>query len=79
MDHMYDVVANVDDYKHFVPWCRDSKILETKPGHLRAFLEVGFPPLIERYTSILTLVRPNLIKVSFELFCAPLCIANRHD
>eukprot|EP00795_Rhopilema_esculentum_P014453 gene14453-5515_t len=62
MDHMYDVVANVDDYKHFVPWCRDSKVLETKPGHLRAVLEVGFPPLVERYTSILTLVRPNLVK-----------------
>ena len=63
MDHMYNVVANVDDYKHFVPWCRNSKIIETKPGHLRALLEVGFPPLVERYTSILTLVRPNLVKV----------------
>ena len=63
MNNMYDVVANVDEYKYFVPWCRDSKIIETKPGHLRAVLEVGFPPLIERYTSILTLVRPNLVKV----------------
>jgi len=62
MDHMYNVVANVDDYKHFVPWCRNSKVIETKPGHLRALLEVGFPPLVERYTSILTLVRPNLVK-----------------
>eukprot|EP00112_Aurelia_sp_Birch-Aquarium-sp1_P017425 Seg404.5 transcript_id=Seg404.5/GoldUCD/mRNA.D3Y31 product="Coenzyme Q-binding protein COQ10 A mitochondrial" protein_id=Seg404.5/GoldUCD/D3Y31 len=62
MDHMFDVVANVDDYKYFVPWCRNSKIIETKAGHVRALLEVGFPPLIERYTSILTLVRPNLVK-----------------
>ena len=65
MDHMFDVVANVDDYKYFVPWCRNSKITETKAGHVRALLEVGFPPLIERYTSILTLVRPNLVKVRF--------------
>lgn len=62
---MFDVVANVDDYKYFVPWCRNSKIIETKAGHVRALLEVGFPPLIERYTSILTLVRPNLVKVRF--------------
>ncbi len=67
MDHMYDVVANVDDYKHFVPWCRNSKITETKPGHMRAVLEVGFPPLIERYTSILTVARPNLVKVGLYM------------
>lgn len=65
MNNMYDVVANVDEYKYFVPWCRDSKIVEIKPGHLRAVLEIGFPPLVERYTSILTLVRPNLVKVWF--------------
>ena len=66
MDHMFEVVANVDDYKHFVPWCRNSRVVETKGAHVRAVLEVGFPPLVERYSSILTLVRPNLVKVRMQ-------------
>lgn len=64
MEDMYAVVSDVDDYKHFVPWCRDSVILIRKPGHLKAKLAVGFPPVVEKYSSSVTLVPPNLVKVS---------------
>ena len=63
MEDMYRVVADVDEYKHFVPWCRNSVITERGQGYAKANLEVGFPPLIERYTSMITLVPPNLVKV----------------
>ncbi|XP_029190517.2 coenzyme Q-binding protein COQ10 homolog B, mitochondrial-like [Acropora muricata] len=62
MEDMYAVVSDVDDYKHFVPWCRDSVVLTRKPGHLKAKLAVGFPPFLEKYNSSVTLVAPNLVK-----------------
>ncbi|XP_057292422.1 coenzyme Q-binding protein COQ10 homolog A, mitochondrial-like isoform X2 [Hydractinia symbiolongicarpus] len=62
MEQFYDVIANVDDYKYFVPWCVASRTFQKSETYARADLEVGFPPISEKYSSILTLARPNLVK-----------------
>ena len=63
MEHMYDIVAEVDKYTEFVPWCTKSEIYNRRPGFLNCRLAVGFPPIEERYNSAVTLHKPDLVRV----------------
>lgn len=59
---MYQVVADVRNYKKFVPFCKKSNVIIDKPDFLKAELEIGFPPISESYTSNVTLTRPYLVR-----------------
>ena len=52
---LIDLVLNIDDYKEFLPWCVNSKILtnkkEKKNLYVTADLEIGFKSFNEIYTS----------------------------
>ncbi|KAL4443874.1 hypothetical protein ABPG75_011611 [Micractinium tetrahymenae] len=59
---VYDVVAAVEHYHQFVPWCQRSNVLLRRPpGYLEAELEVGFQMFVERYTSKVTLQCPSAV------------------
>lgn len=57
------MVAAVDLYHGFVPWCQRSEILQYHPdGSFDAELEIGFKFLVESYVSHVELERPKRIK-----------------
>jgi coenzyme Q-binding protein COQ10 len=61
MSVLYNVVSDVDNYKHFVPWCKDSVVLERNGNKVTAELVVGFQYLQERYVSNVTLTPPHTV------------------
>ena len=67
MDQMYDIVADVSKYNEFVPWCKLSSCDPPKKSgkHYKCHLTVGFGPIVEKYTSIVTVSRPHLVRVSW--------------
>lgn len=61
-EQMYSVVADVENYRKFVPFCKKSDIISRSKEQLRASLVIGFPPINESYTSKVTMIRPHLVK-----------------
>jgi len=50
-DQLYDLVANVQDYPQFLPWCMGARIRERGENFLVADLIIGFKMFRERFTS----------------------------
>lgn len=65
---LYDVVSDVDNYQHFVPWCKQSAVIRRKDKtHITAELEVGFSLFSEKYSSEIELNEPfSVVAVSKE-------------
>jgi len=54
---MYQVVADVAAYEHFVPWCHSSRVISRGPDEssIEAELSVSFGPYRESYVSKVSL------------------------
>lgn len=63
---MFDLVADIESYPEFLPWCSGARIKSRDGDNLVADLDVGFGPFSETFTSRVTLVRPERIDVEHE-------------
>jgi len=59
---MFDVIHDTENYKHFLPFCRQSTVKVQEKNSAKTYLEIGFPPIIESYVSHITFERPHMIK-----------------
>lgn len=64
-EQMFAVVAAVDLYEDFVPWCQRSRIIRRhENGSFDAELEIGFKFLVESYVSHVEMEKPKYIKTT---------------
>lgn len=61
-EQMYSIVSDVGSYRNFLPFCKKSDVIEKKTDFLKGNLEIGFPPLIESYTSHVTLKQNEYVQ-----------------
>ncbi|KAI8071425.1 hypothetical protein BC940DRAFT_331224 [Gongronella butleri] len=63
---VYSIVANVDDYHHFLPFCTHSRVYSSKTVDqqqvMQAELGVGFNLFKEKYMSTVTCRQPHIVK-----------------
>jgi len=62
---LFDLVADVERYPEFLPWCTACRIIKRENQLIEADLLVGFKMLRERFTSRVTLNAPNSIQVQY--------------
>jgi coenzyme Q-binding protein COQ10 len=66
-DQMFDLVADVERYPEFLPWCVACRIKRrSSPTAFTADLIIGFKMFRERFTSSVGLDRPQRIDVSYQ-------------
>ncbi len=64
-EQMFDLVADVERYPEFLPWCTAARIRSRQDNVFWADLMVGFKMVRERFTSRVELDRPHRINVEY--------------
>jgi coenzyme Q-binding protein COQ10 len=64
-DKLFDLVADIESYPEFLPWCVGARVLKREGNVVTADLMVGFKVFRETFTSEVTLDRPREIHVRY--------------
>ena len=64
-EQMFDLVAGVERYPEFLPWCLASRITKREGDVFYADLIIGYKMVREKFTSKVTLTRPGLVHVEY--------------
>jgi coenzyme Q-binding protein COQ10 len=65
-EQLFDLVADVERYPEFLPWCLGARVRERAANAITADLLIGFRMVRERFTSRVVLQRPDRIDVSYS-------------
>lgn len=64
-EQMFDLVAGVDKYPEFLPWCLASRITRREGDVFYADLVIGYKMIREKFGSRVTTARPHHIHVEY--------------
>src|SRR3954447_19826626 len=64
-EQLFALVADVERYPEFLPWCLGVRVREKTPETITADLLIGFKMVRERFTSKVKLDRPHRIDVAY--------------
>ena len=62
---MFDLVADVDKYPQFLPWCVGVRIFKREEHQFFADLMIGYKVIREKFTSKVELTEPDAIEVTY--------------
>ena len=65
-EQLFDLVAAVDRYPEFLPWCVGARLRQPESSTVVADMIIGYRMFRERFTSRVTLHRPDRIDVSYS-------------
>jgi coenzyme Q-binding protein COQ10 len=65
-EQLFDLVADVERYPEFLPWCVGARVRERRQNVIVADLLIGYRMVRERFTSKIVLDRPGRIDVSYS-------------
>ncbi len=64
-EQVFDLVADIEKYPEFLPWCVAARIVKQEGNIVTADLDIGFKLIQETFRSRVTLDRPNRIHVDY--------------
>jgi coenzyme Q-binding protein COQ10 len=65
-EQLFDLVADIDKYPEFLPWCAEAKVHGRDGDVLTADMVIGYKVFRERFTSLVTLERPDRIEIALK-------------
>lgn len=63
-EQMFDLVANIEDYPQFLPWCSGSHVMAEHGGGLDASVEIDYRGIRSRFTTRNQLRYPEQIRMT---------------
>lgn len=76
-EQLFNLVADVQRYPEFLPWCVGARIRKRDGNHIIADLVIGYKLIRERFTSRVTL-SPGLNRIDVEYADGPFKYLNNH-